>query len=489
MVKSAKKSTTTSRDSLQNLTIFDNPEIVDCHSVLHNMPPRVTTPGFCAYDGGTTFRVKLIQKRGGRRFSQLCQYHRRWYDATVSATGDRNRSAILVDDVFGLSKGVSYRKAAYRELLYFPYHEQPKVGDVLDWGTYRVVFDCHIADGLLPFRRNHCMAVVIFGWRMFENVVSLVTAYKIVKAQLERLGFEVVEYSIRRVDFNLTTAILPIEKIGVAFLQHCFATRAEKTDWRGNSRGRSETIYIGKAGSSIQFRAYDKTKELKDMKNEYEAHEKTVAIFNRLGLQKVSQISRLEFELSADFFKDSEISTFEELEKRLKSIITYLFRDWLRFLEDNRETYRHKDREKVVNWWNWAREMFENWADDLSTEKVENVRKSHNENAGAHQEALDRAFLMLAASRYKRNHPNQDLVELSKDLAAVISAVELPEWGGAKSKKDLIMNYRLGCSTLTRQQQDARCDAVCDEEFYEELYGETENNEPEEKLSLLSFDR
>ena len=444
--------------SQESIGIVEQPSALDsltsplegkCHKVLHNSPPKVTVGGYCSFDGASTFRAKIQQFRGAKLFSSACDLYRAAYDVC--------KTAVQVDDGFQYGK-CAYRKAAKRELGYLRTEDRTPIGDVFEFPEFHLVFSCHIGDGLLDFRKGISDVVVIYGWRMFERVRSLTAAYDIVHDQLYRMGFKIVEYSIRRVDFNITTSEIPIQIFGEAYRKMTFKTRARNTQVREGSPGVLQTLYVGKVGGSVQFRAYDKTAELKQLANKYEAREKANAIFTHLGLVSVSQITRIEFELGAQFFLDFEIPTFAVLETKLNAVIKYLFRDWLRFLEVNQETYRHRQREKVATWWLECQEILSAWATSIQSDQEEQERQTHECGNGSRLEGLARAFLLIAAAEYKRvaqlTRIDFNPVELGEEIGSIIERAEIPRWGGAVSKRDLMLNYELEKARVIQEEQE-----------------------------------
>lgn len=448
MFKSLKKSTPDGGDSVSTTDFLDSLHRGECHSAPHNIPPRVTGGSFCNYDGATAWRAKVHQFRGAKLFQEVCNYYRPWYDI--------DRTRIRIEPSWGFGEDVTYRKAAQRELRYLKMEDRPPIGDVFEYPDFHLVFSCHFGDGLLDFRKGISDVVVIYGWRMFERVRTLQAAYEIVHEQLYRMGFKIVEYSIRRVDFNITTIDFPIQLFGDAFRNSTFKSLARNTQVHEGRPGEIQTLYIGKTGGSVQFRAYDKTAELKSLANKYEAREKANALFQRFGLSTVSQITRIEFELGATFLSDFEISTFSELETRLESIIIYLFRNWLRFLEDNRETYRHKSREKVAAWWLECERMMLAWADSIGEIQEEQERKPHPVGNGSRAHALAKAFVMIAAAELKRTEARFDVKEFANELAALIERSEIPRWGGALSKRDFMLNYEAQQAKLAKEEIELR---------------------------------
>lgn len=455
MFKPSEMSISIGGDPSSGLGSLTSPQEGECHFVLHNSPPKVTVGGYCSYDGATAFRAKIQQFRGEKLFSEACCLYRGAYDVC--------KNSIEVEDYFGFGD-CCYRKAAKRELGYLKTEDRTPIGDVFEFPEFHLVFSCHIGDGLLDFRNGISDVVVIYGWRMFERVRSLCGAYEIVHDQLYRMGFKIIEYSIRRVDFNITTSEIPIQIFGEAYRKSSFKTRARNTQIREGSPGVLQTLYVGKVGGSVQFRAYDKTQELKQLANKFEAREKANAIFSKLGLVRVSQITRIEFELGAQFFVDFEISTFEELETKLNAIILYLFRDWLRFLEDDRETYKHKDREKVVKWWLDCQEMLSAWAGSIQSDQDEQQRQFHTKGNGSRLQALARAFVLVAAAEFKRakelTGSDFDSESLGKELAALLERAEIPRWGGAVSKRDFMINYEMEKAREIKEERERRAENV-----------------------------
>ena len=484
MVKSLKKSTPNGGDSVSTSDFLDSLYKDGVTPVPHNIPPKVTVGGFCSYDGASAFRAKVQQFKGSKRFQEVCNYYRPGYDVT--------KMSCHIEPWWGLGENVCYRKAARREINYLKMEDRTPIADVFEFPEFHVVFSCHFGDGLLPFRNNISDVVVIFGWRMFERVQTLQEAYEIVHDELYRMGFKIVEYDIRRVDFNITTANLPIGVFGDAYRNRKFKTLAQKfrTEGAGNE---IETLYIGKSGSSVQFRAYNKTAELKSLANKFEAREKASAIFLKLGLDTVSQITRIEFELGATFFKDFEITTFSELDASLPSIIQYLFRDWLRFTEDNHETYRHKTREKVAKWWLESEKMLLTWADSFGVDPEERERKLHSEGTGERAQALAKAFVLVAAAELKRSKAHFDVKEFALELAGLLESADLPRWGGALSKRDFMLNYEAQRAKVIREESEKHREKIrdnCEQIQYEreqmrrflcpwEFKESTENNEIE----------
>ena len=180
---------------------------------------------------------------------------------------------------------------------------------------------------------------------------SLFDARKEAEDVLLSLGFRWDRLSFQRIDINVTVAI-PFEKIASAFVEGRLVSRVRNFATVYNNRSSGSALTYVRGGSDVQICLYDKYYELQKHYNEQK--------FNDLSyvLGDGQDLTRVEFRLSSAFFHSLDVSTFEDLEKELPSIVEYLCFDWFRIVDGKKVRGREK-KQKLDIYWQYIQYAFD----------------------------------------------------------------------------------------------------------------------------------
>ncbi|MDO4570795.1 MAG: hypothetical protein Q4D38_10450 [Planctomycetia bacterium] len=194
-------------------------------------------------------------------------------------------------------------------------------------------------------------AQIIYNWEVFEEY-EINTLHLSIMAFLERLGIKVEKTTLSRLDIQITAGI-PLLPFWSAMEEKRFRCRQKKRCLY--SECSPESFEIGKHGSPIMFRTYDKVNEVwGNSERKYLALAKR---FDEAGERYIStnQVTRFEFEMRRDFLKELGIDTFQDLDEKGGALVNYLC-TWIRF--NSTRVEGHSEREVVMPEWNSVREMF-----------------------------------------------------------------------------------------------------------------------------------
>ncbi len=95
-----------------------------------------------------------------------------------------------------------------------------------------------------------------------------------------------------------------------------------------------ETVYLGSGSTqTVMCRIYNKSREVLEKRNKLWFFD--IWLANDLDITKVWNV---EFELHRKFFREIEISTFDDLIDNIKGIWDYLTKEWLRYVDETTAT-------------------------------------------------------------------------------------------------------------------------------------------------------
>ncbi|MDO4574968.1 MAG: hypothetical protein Q4D98_07110 [Planctomycetia bacterium] len=194
-------------------------------------------------------------------------------------------------------------------------------------------------------------AQIVYNWEVFEEY-EIHSFHASVMAFLERLGIVAERTTLSRLDIQITAGV-PITSFWSAMEEMRFRCRQKKRCLYSESS--PESFEIGKHGSPIMFRTYDKFNEVWG-----NSEKKCLALakrFEEAGEQYIftNQVTRFEFEMRRNFLKVLGIDTLQDLKEKGGSLVNYLG-SWIRFNTERIDG--HPEREVVMPEWNLIREMF-----------------------------------------------------------------------------------------------------------------------------------
>jgi len=160
----------------------------------------------------------------------------------------------------------------------------------------------------------------------------------LVKAFIKSLGGTVVRLKVSRCD--LCADYLIPGGLETDFLRRGFVAKSGKHR-PIEQDGQLETYYVGDAGSVVQLRIYDKSKQIEK--------EGTVGWFKNVwGIDVAGGVWRVEFQLRRLVLNQLGINTLEDLLSKRGEIWKYLTEEWasIRYVDNENQT-----RRTVHEWW------------------------------------------------------------------------------------------------------------------------------------------
>lgn len=193
---------------------------------------------------------------------------------------------------------------------------------IFKWNSFTILISSRAVSEDLP------AVQVCYSYESFRNA-SLFEVRLVVEDFLLSLGFRWNRVSFQRVDFNVTLDV-DFQKIVQAFQQGRFVSRLRKfkPELDNTSKGMKCTyIRGGSKNSDAHIVLYDKLAELMANYND----QKFQDLYAVLG--DGQYLTRVEFRVFSSFFHTIGVSSYEELEKQLPSIVEYLAASWFRILK------------------------------------------------------------------------------------------------------------------------------------------------------------
>lgn len=162
-------------------------------------------------------------------------------------------------------------------------------------------------------------------------------------------------FVVSRLDIHADVVGVPFSRISKAFVSGNIVKRSK--DWNMHGHGdfdKGTGLYFGKRGQPVIARVYDKARQL--AANE----DKAATYCCAHSLTEVpSVLTRVEFEMTADFFRDKwKWENSNEVLDGLSTVAEYLMNDWLRVCY-------HVDRNntqlaKPASWWKFIADKLVN---------------------------------------------------------------------------------------------------------------------------------
>lgn len=280
-----------------------------------------------------------------------------------------------------------FRCAGFGEKRTCGYPTDPDFGDVyvLERGGLQIYvlppqYDCSPS---LPD------VVIIYGWQCFFNLVAPSAVEKVALEFLETLGFscELDRREIQRADLQVTTNRMTVDDVRRAERSGRVVCPVRKGNDQFNRHVDCDnfggTMYYGKrSNGTIMARVYDKGHELRSDLTRAGQRKFCTALKCLGDYYNLDRhpLTRFEFEMHKKFLDQFDIKNFDDLERKLPSVVEYLF-SWFRILATSKGT-RHSNRAKIDPKWAEIAETLKSVAEYYATEKggaIKVTRKTSDE--------------------------------------------------------------------------------------------------------------
>ncbi|MBP5591523.1 hypothetical protein J6Y50_06710 [bacterium] len=301
-----------------------------------------------------------------------------WFGAAYERHQQR-REPVIIQRTLDSEKW-SFRCAGYseRSTLGFPSEKELPYIYVLERGDIRI----YLCPPELHTNPKVPDVVLIIGPDNLRDCVRLTQVEKLVLDFLAEFGFKENKdlREIMRSDLQVTTDLCTVDYVRKADKRNRIVCRSGvRTDRTNKGRSPSGDPLFGtcefgsRRNRSIFERVYDKRAELEQ--NEYKDRgKKFYYVCASLGDAHIKQncrnwdtLTRFEFELKKKIFDDFGVKTFEDLEKKLPSIVKYLTNDWFRIIGAEKG-YNHSSRVKIDPVWEALSDTLMSFAEFVATE-------------------------------------------------------------------------------------------------------------------------